>query len=615
MTTALTRTALLTLLAALLWAALVVAGRPPAAVPDPGSSAAVAALTSGSAARAAGAVPADFVADLGYVPRLEGRRLVNPAGSCSSPVPLPPEFDGPCRQHDLGYDLLRHAAHKGGALPTAARQHLDAQLTASARASCAALQGISHGWCSAWADIAGFFVRVNSVRQHDSAPLPEDAVSRGAMVAGSSTLVGGAGTVVLGGVRLRRRIDRSRLAARVRGWLARWPLPVPRVSGAAAAVTGLALSISPSHLAHGPVLQGGLTAVCVGASVLVVGALRPRVPRLAGKARARALTGVAAGAAGTLAWAQPALNARRTAIGMPPTDVTWWATVGAVVGAAWLAVRSLRWGWSRRSTAWRPAAVVAIGSMAVFSGGPVHGAVTASEDRVLLQPSPVGAVRTYAEMREGEVPADRAERAADDLVRSGGLEREHVVIAVPTGSGWINPQVVAGLEERFGSQVATVGMQYDDAPSWVSYLVRRDEALTGTREVFDAVTERVRTLPVSRRPQVHVYGESLGATAGQAIFGGPGTRRAREVCSVLWTGPPGGHRVGLPREAAVVNDDDPVVHAAPRDLLLPPGDDRPWLPVVGAVHSAADLVGSLDVPEGSGHRYGSGAADRLATCP
>ncbi|WKV16484.1 alpha/beta-hydrolase family protein [Janibacter limosus] len=609
MTTALTRTALVTLPAALVWAALVVAGRPPAVVPDPGSSAAVAALTSRSAETAAGTVPTDFVADLGYVPRLEGQRLVNPTGSCSSPVPLPAEFEGPCRQHDTGYDLLRHAAHKGGALPTAARQHLDAQLVDSARASCAVRQGISRGWCSAWADIAGFFVRVNSVRQHDSAPLPEDALSRAAMGAGALTLVGGTGTLALGGVRLRR----SGAAQRVRRRLA--TLPVPRVSGAAAAVTGLALSISPSHLAHGPVLQGGLTAVCVGASVLVGHALRPHVPLLLGRARVWALTGVAAGAVGTLAWGQPALSARRPAIGMPPTDVTGWATVAAVVGAAWLVVRSLRWGWSRRRTARRPTVVVSIASTVVFSGGPVHGAVTAPEDRVLLQSSPVGAVRAYAEMREGEVAGERAERAADELELARGLAREHVVIAVPTGSGWVNPRVVAGLEERFGAQVATVAMQYDDAPSWVSYLLRRDEAVGATGELVDAVTDRVGQLPANRRPRVHVYGESPGATAGQAVFGGAGTRRAGEVCSVLWTGTPGGHRAGLPREVAVANLDDPVVHASPRDLLLPPGDGRPWVPVVSALHDAADLVGSLDVPDGSGHRYGPATADRLETCP
>lgn len=104
------------------------------------------------------------------------------------------------------------------------------------------------------------------------------------------------------------------------------------------------------------------------------------------------------------------------------------------------------------------------------------------------------------------------------------------------------------------------------------------------------MTERVDNMLVHERPEVHVVGESLGATAGQAVSSGSGAERPRSVCSVLWTGTPGGHRVGLPHE------------------------DRRWLPVVSAVHSAADVVGSLEVPDGSGHRYGPEQADRLATC-
>ena len=70
----------------------------------------------------------------------------------------------------------------------------------------------------------------------------------------------------------------------------------------------------------------------------------------------------------------------------------------------------------------------------------------------------------------------------------------------------------------------------------------------------------------------------------------------------------------LPRETTVANADDPVVHASLRDVVLPPGDDQPWLPVVSAVHSAADFLGSLEVPNGSGHRYGQAPANQLETC-
>lgn len=602
MKTTLTRTGLLTLALATLWVALLAAGRPAQSTPDPASLTAVSALTSGSSSRAAAALPDDFAQDLGYRPRVEDARLVDPAGGCSSPVPLPAEFEGACRQHDLGYDLLRHAAHQDGALPVAARQSLDAQLRSSARASCGAREGISHTWCTSWADIAAFFVRANSVRQHDSAPGPEDSLSAAAMAAGGLTLVSTGSTLVLGGVRLRRRVDWARI-------------PLPRVSGAAAPVLGFLLSISPAHLPHGPLLQGGLTAVIVGACILAVRLLRPQVARLDGRARAWGLVGVLATALGTLSWAQIALSAHRTRIGLAATDPTYWATVAGVVLAAWLAGRGLGWMWARRRVAWRPALVTMLGSLIVFSGGPVHGAPTTPEGRVLLEPSPVGAVRAYAEMREGEVPTARARRAADEMVREGGLDTRHIVIAVPTGSGWINPNLVTGLEDRFGSDVATVGMQYDDAASWQAFLLNRDGAEEGARALFVAVTDRVQELRPRDRPQVHVHGESLGATAGQAIFDGKdATQNRGRVCSVLWSGTPGGHRVGLPRETSVANADDPVVHASPRDLLLPSGDDPRWLPIVSAVHSAADFIGSLEVPDGSGHRYGPEQVDRLATC-
>ena len=77
------------------------------------------------------------------------------------------------------------------------------------------------------------------------------------------------------------------------------------------------------------------------------------------------------------------------------------------------------------------------------------------------------------------------------------------------------------------------------------------------------MTARVAALPADARPQVHVVGESLGATAGQAIFARPGAARSRQVCSVLWTGTPGGHRVGLPCEVPVANLDDPDTLAFP----------------------------------------------------
>ncbi|CAM3995314.1 alpha/beta-hydrolase family protein [Janibacter anophelis] len=249
--------------------------------------------------------------------------------------------------------------------------------------------------------------------------------------------------------------------------------------------------------------------------------------------------------------------------------------------------------------------------MAVLgAAAPVQPAGAAPEAAVLTQDSPFGAVRAHAGIRDGESVRARAARAADELVAEGGLTREHVVVVVPTGSGWVNPNLVAGLEERFGDEVATVAVQYDTAPSWWAYLAHREQAEEGAREAVTAVLARVRTLPEDERPQVHVVSESLGATAGQTVFT---DEVRRQVCSALWVGSPGGQVAGLPREASVANEDDPVVHSSLQDLVVPRDDGR-WVPAVGAVHGAADFLGSLEVPDGAGHRYGPDIADALPPC-
>ena len=103
---------------------------------DPASSAAVTALVSAPAGEAAAAVPARFAATRGYRPVLRDGLLVNPHGDCSSPVPLPKAFTPGCQRHDLGYDLLRHAAAVGHPLPGSARRAIDAQLGQTMHAAC-----------------------------------------------------------------------------------------------------------------------------------------------------------------------------------------------------------------------------------------------------------------------------------------------------------------------------------------------------------------------------------------------------------------------------------------------------------------------------------------------
>jgi hypothetical protein len=136
---------------------------------DPEAARAVADLTGPD--RADARLPPSFLAGADHRPvRVDGR-LLDPAGSCSSPVPLPRAFDDACRAHDLGYDLLRHAGARGGALEPWARAALDDQLARDLVAACDA-RG-AHPGCRLLAGVADLVVSANSWRQGWSVPVVE----------------------------------------------------------------------------------------------------------------------------------------------------------------------------------------------------------------------------------------------------------------------------------------------------------------------------------------------------------------------------------------------------------------------------------------------------------
>ena len=214
----------------------------------------------------------------------------------------------------------------------------------------------------------------------------------------------------------------------------------------------------------------------------------------------------------------------------------------------------------------------------------------------------------------------RAELAVAQLDRTGALDKPNLVIAVPTGSGWIDENAATGFERRFDGDVAIVGVQYSTAPSWVGFLFDRAAATESARTLFDAVTDRLDELPPEHRPNLYVYGQSLGALGGASVFT-DGADQDRRTCAVLWAGPPSGD---VPTEGATVlaNRSDPVVWWSPRLLLLPPDlaetrSDAPtphWLPLVGFLQTTVDLLGALDAPAGHGHRYGLDQGTAMGAC-
>lgn len=220
-TTNLRRLTAVFVLSALAWACLSLMQQPAETAADLPSERAVAALVSTDGAAAARAIPASFAAERGYQPVIESGALVNPSGDCSSPIPLPKDFDLACRRHDLGYDLLRHAARTGGALPTDARRSIDDRFGRDTQRLCEQRpNSVARTTCSGFSTVATAAVRFNSWRQHWSTPSRENGLTIGTDALGVIVLGSGAGVLGLTAGLMRRRLNQlssTTSAARIQG--------------------------------------------------------------------------------------------------------------------------------------------------------------------------------------------------------------------------------------------------------------------------------------------------------------------------------------------------------------------------------------------------------------
>ncbi|MEV0245806.1 hypothetical protein AB0H76_04345 [Nocardia sp. NPDC050712] len=172
-----TAVALTTMAATVTFAPVTHAAAADPRIENASAAAAVLDLTSGGPG-SADRLPADFRAVVGYQPGTERGLLVNPSGDCSSPVPLPDEFELACRTHDLGYDLLRYADYSGAPLGPWARQAVDSMLDRRMQEACTTRgTSIGRAQCFAMADIADAFVDLNSRRQDYGAPIPESGLN------------------------------------------------------------------------------------------------------------------------------------------------------------------------------------------------------------------------------------------------------------------------------------------------------------------------------------------------------------------------------------------------------------------------------------------------------
>ncbi|OZC61187.1 hypothetical protein CH306_24095 [Rhodococcus sp. 15-725-2-2b] len=229
-----------------------------------------------------------------------------------------------------------------------------------------------------------------------------------------------------------------------------------------------------------------------------------------------------------------------------------------------------------------------------------------------------GTVRAYAGLDSAPTVDRRVALAVADLDRAGGFQRSVVVVAIPTGSGWVDENAVTGAESRFGGDVATVAVQYSSAPSWATFLFAEDDARSSADAVVRAVATRAASEPTP--PDIIVYGQSLGAVAGSDVFLSIG-RSDPGICGAVWAGPPAG-AVNTDGATVVANSSDPVVRWSTDLLWSPPNTsstrpDAPtpmWLPGVSFLQTSVDLTAALDVGAGHGHRYGTDQGTSMQRC-
>lgn len=263
-------------------------------------------------------------------------------------------------------------------------------------------------------------------------------------------------------------------------------------------------------------------------------------------------------------------------------------------------------------------------------------------------------IRAYAGLNSADGIRATAELAARELQRQGGLDRDVIAVATTTGTGWINEAEADALEYMFNGDTAIVSMQYSFLPSWISFLVDKENARQAGQALFEAVDELVRAMPEAQRPKLVVFGESLGSFGGEAPFLSLNNLVAR-TDGALFSGPTFNNTIwedltrdrdkGSPMWLPIYDDGYNARFAARPDNLNRPDEQWPgvrvgylqhasdpiawwnpdllfrepdwlkeprgydvlpsvrWIPVVTFLQVSADMAVAIDVPDGHGHRY------------
>ncbi|MDN4473431.1 alpha/beta hydrolase [Demequina zhanjiangensis] len=264
-------------------------------------------------------------------------------------------------------------------------------------------------------------------------------------------------------------------------------------------------------------------------------------------------------------------------------------------------------------------------------------------------------IRAYVGLRSADSLDDRANLLLEELIRTGAFDRKAIVLGTVTGTGYLDPRAVDTLDYLFKGDVAIAGVQYSYLPSWISILADQEITRDTSQTVFRTVYDFWATLPEDDRPDIYLYGLSLGSYGVEAVLGsvdilneevagalmsGPTFVNplhselvaARNEGSTVWQPVVGDGRTvrfmsqpdalslptgewGETRVVYLQHGSDPVGMFSPTLAWSQPawleGDARApdvsprmdWFPLVTMWQVLLDMPGSGSVPDGYGHMY------------
>ncbi len=280
--------------------------------------------------------------------------------------------------------------------------------------------------------------------------------------------------------------------------------------------------------------------------------------------------------------------------------------------------------------------------------GPSAAAIAKFTGRDALQP-----IRVYAGLAQADTPQKRADIALAELQRLRGFDRKVLIIALPTGTGWLDPGAVDTVEYMHDGDIATIAVQYSYLQSPLALILETRSGLDQADALISTVHKYWKTLPKEARPKLYIHGLSLGAWSsmhGTGLF----ALLDDPIDGALWAGPPfpsdrwirvyGDRNPDSPYVRPTIGDgrivrfashttdaggpdgwgairivylqysSDPIVFyepasffRAPEWMREPPAEDvspnMTFMPVVTQFQLAVDMALANTAPNGHGHAY------------